>query len=132
MNNTIIEVLNYLGEKFNIAIDWTSENVVPYIQELFNKFIQWEISTSIAWIMVAIVITAISWTVYIISGCISRRTSGCCTADDVNDIFFFIGIIISVIAILVICFQVFDIIECNTFPEKTLFDYIKMNTDILD
>lgn len=40
MNNTIIEILNYLGEKFNIAIDWTSENVVPYIQELFNKFVQ--------------------------------------------------------------------------------------------
>ena len=132
MNNTIIEVLNYLGEKFNIAIDWTGENVVPYIQELFNKFIQWEISTSIAWIVIVVAVTAISWIVFVISSYISRHTSGRCTADDVSDIFFFIGIIISIIAIIVVCFQVFDIIECKMLPEKVLLDYVKMHTDILD
>ena len=132
MNNTIIEVLNYLGEKFNIAIDWTSENVVPYIQELFNKFIQWEISTSIAWIIISVAVTATLWIGFIISSYISRHTPGRCTADDVADILCIISCIVSVIAIIVVCFQTFDIIECKTFPEKALFDYIKMNTDILD
>ena len=132
MNNTIIEILNYLGEKFNIAIDWTSENVVPYIQELFNKFIQWEISTSIAWIIISIAVTTILWISFVISSYISRHTSGRCTADDVADILCIISCIVSVIAIIVICFQIFDIVECKTFPEKALFDYIKMNTDILD
>ena len=31
MSQQIIEVLDYLFEKFGIAIDWTSENIMPYI-----------------------------------------------------------------------------------------------------
>ena len=30
----IIEVLNALCEKFGIAIDWTAENVMPYLTDL--------------------------------------------------------------------------------------------------
>ena len=26
---------------------------------------------------------------------------------------------------IVICVQIFDIIECNVFPEKVLYDFIK-------
>ena len=47
VSSEIIEVLDYLGEKFGIAIDWTSNNVLPYLQALVDKFIKWEISTSI-------------------------------------------------------------------------------------
>lgn len=28
MDNKVIEVLDYMGEKLGIAIDWTSENVM--------------------------------------------------------------------------------------------------------
>ena len=34
----IINVLDYLCNKFGIAIDWTSENVIPYIEELCERF----------------------------------------------------------------------------------------------
>ena len=53
VSSEIIEVLDYLGEKFGIAIDWTSNNVLPYLQTLVDKFIKWEISTSIVWIVIA-------------------------------------------------------------------------------
>ena len=53
VSSEIIEVLDYLGEKFGIAIDWTSNNVLPYLQTLADKFIKWEISTSIVWIVIA-------------------------------------------------------------------------------
>ena len=53
VSSEIIEVLDYLGEKLGIAIDWTSDNVLPYLQTLVDKFIKWEISTSIVWIVIA-------------------------------------------------------------------------------
>lgn len=128
----IIDVLNFLGEKLGVAIDWTADNIMPYVVELFNKFIKWEIATSIAWIIISVAVTVILWVGFVISSYISRHTSGRCTADDVADILCIISCIVSVIAIIVVCFQIFDIVECKTFPEKALFDYIKMNTNILD
>ena len=58
VSSEIIEVLDYLGEKFGIAIDWTSNNVLPYLQTLADKFIKWEISTSIVWIAIAAFVIA--------------------------------------------------------------------------
>ena len=50
-SDEVIKILNYLGEKFGIAIDWTNDNALPYLQELCDKFIKWEICTSTAWIV---------------------------------------------------------------------------------
>lgn len=56
ISSEIIKVLDYLGEKFGIAIDWTSKNVLPYLQALVDKFIKWEISTSIVWIVLPLLL----------------------------------------------------------------------------
>lgn len=50
VGNQIIEVLNYLCDKFGIALDWSKESVIPYLQELCEKYISWEIATSTAWL----------------------------------------------------------------------------------
>ena len=59
VSEQIIEVLNYLGQKFGIAIDWTSESVVPAMQNLMSKYIKWEIATSIGWLVFAVTIIGI-------------------------------------------------------------------------
>ena len=41
MSNEIIKVLEYLGEKFGIAIDWTQQNVLPYVQDLAGRFVKY-------------------------------------------------------------------------------------------
>ena len=38
MDNKIIEVLDYMGEKLGIAIDWTSENVMPQVMEFMGRY----------------------------------------------------------------------------------------------
>ncbi len=38
VSNQIIEVLNEICNKFGLAIDWTSKNVQPYLQELIAKW----------------------------------------------------------------------------------------------
>ena len=118
VSSEIIEVLDYLGEKFGIAIDWTSNNVLPYLQALVDKFIKWEISTSILWIVIAAFIIVMTITLINLKGFreINEETYGMLWVPA--------GILILGFFI-VICVQIFDIIECNAFPEKVLYDFIK-------
>lgn len=53
MNNKIIEVLDYLGEKIGLAIDWTTENVYPQVIEFMGRYRTYEIVTDIIWILIA-------------------------------------------------------------------------------
>ena len=119
ISSEIIEVLDYLGEKFGIAIDWTSNNVLPYLQTLVDKFIQWEISTSILWIAIAAFVIAM---IIILMNLKSFRKIN---EDTYGILWTFAGILILVFFI-VICVQIFDIVECNVFPEKVLYDFIKI------
>ena len=52
MNQEIINVLNYLGEKLGIAIDWTSENVWPQVMDILGRYRLLEIVFSCLWIVV--------------------------------------------------------------------------------
>lgn len=112
VSDEIIKVLEYLGEKLGVTIDWTSNNVLPYVEKLCSNFIKWEIGTSIAWIVIGIIIA-------IISIVIAKMDLA------YAEVFFFIvgmGAAISIIGT-----QTFDIIECCTFPEKTIYDYIQLH-----
>ena len=119
VSSEIIEVLDYLGEKFGIAIDWTSKNVLPYLQTLIDKFIKWEISTSIVWIAIAAFVIVAMIVLINLKGFreINEETYG----------MLWISIIVLIIvSFIVICIQIFDIVECNMFPEKALYDFIKV------
>ena len=119
VSSEIIEVLDYLGEKFGIAIDWTSNNVLPYLQTLADKFIKWEISTSIVWIIIAIFVMVGMIVLINLKGVreINEETYG----------MLWIPIIaLIIVSFMVICIQIFDIVECNVFPEKALYDFIKV------
>lgn len=47
MSDEIIKILDDLGQRFGIAIDWSSQNVMPYLQDLVRRFTTYEIATSI-------------------------------------------------------------------------------------
>ena len=120
VSSEIIEVLDYLGEKFGIAIDWTSNNVLPYLQTLADKFIKWEISTSIVWIVIAAFVIAI------IIGLMSLKGVREANEDYCDGMLWVLAGVIIIVSFIVICIQIFDIIECNIFPEKALYDFIKV------
>lgn len=52
MSNEIIKVLEYLGEKFGVAIDWTQQNVLPYVQDLAGRFVKYHTIKEIVLIVV--------------------------------------------------------------------------------
>ena len=51
MTDEIIKLLDELAKRFGIVIDWTSENVMPYLEDLFNRFITYHIVVDIFWII---------------------------------------------------------------------------------
>ena len=56
VSDQIIAVLDSLCVKFGIVIDWTQENVLPYVMEIAKKFITYEIATSSALLVAFIII----------------------------------------------------------------------------
>lgn len=110
VSDQIIQVLDYIGKKLGLTIDWTSENVLPYVQTLCDKYINWEIATSVVWIIIGVVCAILSIIFLKILW------------DDE------IGLILLVplfIGIIIICIQVFDIIKCVYFPELKIFEYVQ-------
>lgn len=114
ISSEIIEMLEYLGQKFGIAIDWTAKNAQPYLEELVAKFIAWETQTSIAWIVIMGAISIITLIAAILTHIFGD-----------GELMWWIFGLTLFVAIIVISVQVFDIIECKTFPEKAIFDYIQ-------
>lgn len=116
VSDEIIKVLDYLGGKMGVAIDWTSENVLPYISEIIEKFIKWEIETSIFWIILAAAMIGIS----LIAGIVGSLAFS-------ENFFWFVFVCVLVVGIIVIGCQAYDIVTCQTFPEKAVYDYLKTN-----
>lgn len=106
MSDEIIKLLDDLGQRFGIAIDWSSENVLPYLQDLMNRYIKYETMTSIM-LMVIGVIGLLLGIIFIYKGFKS-------------DEFIFVAIV----CIVIIIFQISDIITVNTIPEKMIYEYL--------
>ena len=114
ISNEIIKMLDYLGAKFGIAIDWTSQNIIPYITQILEKYISWEIATSIAWCIIGGIL--------VIIGVVLMICDHCFYWDGLGVIF---GVFGCVIGGGIIVTQIFDIIKCVHFPELQIIEYIQ-------
>ena len=120
ISDEIIKVLDYLGQKIGVTIDWTSKNVLPFVEQLCEKYISWEIATSLLWSVLGIVL--------LIAGlCFIRPAKNAWRrgAEDTSVICWIITIALVVAGVSTALTQGFDIIECKTFPEKAIYDYIQ-------
>lgn len=130
VSEQIIQVLDALCEKFGLAIDWTSENVIPYLTTLGGKLIAYEIWTSVFYIVFMITLTIVSIIItkklYPI---FKRGLDSQGWADrgwSVASTFAIIGLVALYIAtVIVIASQSIDIVKCTQFPELYIFEYIQ-------
>lgn len=129
VSDQIIQVIDALCEKFGIAVDWTSENIIPYVQTLGGKLISYELITSIYLIVLMVIITVVYTIVfkktykYFCKKVDEERYDEC--GWSVARAFFVAGLLcITLATIIVIAIQTNDIIKCLTFPELFIFEYI--------
>ena len=128
MSEEIIKVLDDLGDRFGIAIDWTSENVLPYLQNLMDRFITYNIAMNILYIVVYAIII-----VGAIIGIpkISRYAKEKIKEDPRSDwdcgvvIINVLWVIASILSTTYLLRSISDIIRCVTIPEVVIFNYLQ-------
>lgn len=120
MSEEIIKVLDNLGQKFGIAIDWTSQNILPYLQDLMNRFISLQSAKAIIWIVILSVLVIATIILMVIGIRVGKRE------DDGEIIFMavFIGIIILICLVVPLICNIFGLMQNIYTPEITLLEYI--------
>lgn len=117
LSKEVINILEYLCDKFGIAVDWTDANVMPYLQELCTHYIQWEISTSIMWIVLGVLIVIGA----IVCGIVAKKTDD----EDFATLMIVSLFFLLFIAIAMFCVQTCDILKCRYFPELQVMEYLQ-------
>lgn len=127
ISEQIIKILDALCAKFGIAINWTSENVIPYVEVLCKKLVTYEIVTSAMWILLV-------WALFGASAIATKKLHPWFMKkyeDEYEDLYevadismWAVTILLGIIMGCVTCGQAIDIIKCLTFPEMYVFEYV--------
>ena len=130
MANEIIKVLDELCNKFGIVVDWTDQNVFPYIQELSTKCVNWKMGISIVHLVYGLIFLGIGiFGIWGIKYCYNKYKTAACYDDDclwsgIGFLIFFFMVTGFVGFFILVPSNIENIITCKTFPEKVLIDMI--------
>ena len=127
MSNEIIKVLDDLSKRFGIAIDWSSTNIMPYLQDLMTRIIKYETYTSTMWLIIGIIVFIIG--LYCIRKALKFAKSETIGNEPLMTIFIILGVSSLVIGYISIFGEITDIIEVNTVPEKYIIEEIQSYRD---
>lgn len=124
----LITVLDYLAQKLGLAIDWTSTNIKPYLQDLCSRYIEYEICNSILTICVwaAFMLFFMCW---LIPAHLTSKNklnwNWDCFTPWVAAVAW-IGFVICLVGtIAAAAIEGFHIIECLKMPEKVIIEYVQ-------
>ena len=115
MSDAIIKVLNELCDKFGIAIDWTSDNVAPYLQDLMVRYSKYVCYTSIMWLVIGLIIMVV-FAVLLYKYLKQEHR------DDLITFLLGCGMLLGAWDTVN---QIMDIIEITTIPEKAIIEDIR-------
>ena len=133
MSEEIIKVLDYIGEKVGIAIDWTSEAVVPQITEIISRYTKFNIASHIAGIALclALFIVAIVFIVKIIKAYdnINKTNEdnfwfynwmGSTEISDITICMIAIVCIVIIISAVFVCINIHELLKWIFIPELNI------------
>ena len=120
MSDEIIKVLDNIGEKVGITIDWTSQNILPYLQDLMHRFISLQNAKAIAWI----IILSISVIIAIISLIVLTKKFKKEKYDGLISLTILLGVSILICLVIPLICNIFGLFQNIYTPEITLLEYI--------
>ena len=127
MSDEIIKVLDAICEKLGIAVDWTSENIMPYLEIIAEKVVRLELVEAVMGVIYAFIFLGIAVGLYFfakfcfkkykeINGWNDWYIAGSCS---------YVGMVIfAVVFLLVFMTNIECIVECIVFPETVVFDFV--------
>lgn len=114
-SDQFIKILDALCEKIGVTIDWTANNITPYLQDLMQRFIKYETYTSLVWLVLGI-----AGVIFFLM--LAHKEAKSEYGDSGFVTLFFAA---AVICMMLPIKQTMDIIEVNTIPEKTIIRYVQ-------
>ena len=136
MDEELCNIIDKIAEKIGIAIDWSSENVMPYIQDIMQRYRTMNIVNNIivmtvcAIIITICVIVAVKMTKGIINSSQNTSSSIWFDADfDIVSTFSIMTFIIIVfsflISVIVLCDATGELMGWLYVPEVKLLEVLK-------
>lgn len=142
MADEIIKVLDDLAARMGVAIDWSAENVLPYVTELGERLVRFELLESIFWVLAPVVLGLALWRFMKWAtktqefeyeykswdGTLVTKKKRYTPFDDSVEVMVVGYILIGVEVILAIdalMFEVETILAAITFPEKIILEYLQ-------
>ena len=143
MSEEIIKVFDYIGEKLGIVIDYTQENIQPYLDDLWHRYITYEIVINSLKFIGSFIITLIC--LYFIlrffkavkkadNGEIDslfyyKKIVGLHASDiemrDLGFVIVFVSCLVGAIFAILTFFQSLNLVELLIIPEKFMLELVK-------
>jgi hypothetical protein len=128
MSEEIIKVLDELGKRFGIVIDWSNQNIIPYLQELLKRFICYRniIACGLIIISIAMTISGVVMIKFLNKWRKSDNYDEDYCSDDVTlaAIGYIFSICIIALGIGLIIGNMFGIVKNICMPEIVVYEYI--------
>ena len=134
MGEEVIKVLKHLGDQFGVAIDWSSANIMPYLNDLMGRIVKYGIYINIYNIFFNIFCIALFVGITVVlyklanRAIIKPKNSEDNLAEALS-IAYVVSCVATVVVIVVgmvgISNSITDIIELNTVPEKYVIEMIQ-------
>lgn len=126
MSDEIIKILDALAEKFGIMVDWSQQNIQPYLQDLMHRVIQYNLATGVIWVIFYISIMVIC--LFIIKKNNKKfrfDKYGCIEGSFLNLIYVVISYILLITFVILFPFEIENICQCVFLPEKIIINEIQ-------
>lgn len=142
LSTEVIKILDDLAKRFGVAIDWADKNVMPYLMELYDRFITYKIVENcipIILFIIFLIITIVFFKKYFEYNALAKETNetnwATCVIKysyqdnsyDMTESCFGIMlmlIIVDVIITGVTCFAIGNLLKLIFVPELYMVDYL--------
>lgn len=126
MSDEIIKILNALAEKFGIMVDWSQQNIQPYLQDLMYRVIQYNLATSVIGVIFCISIIAICLFIIKKNNKKFRLDEyDCIEGSFLSLIYVIVSYILLIIFVILLLFEIENICQCVFLPEKIIINEIQ-------
>lgn len=122
----IIQVIEYLGQKLGIAIDWSTENILPLAQTLMERIARWCVAQNVFYTVLSFVGLVVGIIIFLIS---ARKLPQLDIDDECGEILCTVGVILfgamSIAGVIGLCVNTYHLVQAICFPELAVFEYIQ-------
>ncbi len=129
MSEEIIKVLDDLGKRLGMTIDWSNQNIIPYLQDLMSRYVKLQNGKAITWIILCLIVFIIGIVIIVelIKWKKSEKFDDSYCSDDSFRFYMCLCLVIFVqitLTIILLC-NLFGLYQNIFTPELTMLEYIK-------